>query len=109
MSNSVELKDGHLYITYEYYDYGHQIGRKIIPIEDIEYIKATVGVRGGMHGWSIKGYNPQYSEHEYNKKCKRDIEIFSGGRKTSELIGQIRKLLPDCKYVETVEGGGTPW
>ena len=109
MSNTATVKDNHLYITYDYYDYGPKEGRKIIPIADIECIKATVGSKGGMHTWSLMGYHPEYSELDYNKDEKRDQELFSGDRKDSELIGQITKLLPNCKYLEKVEGGGAPW
>jgi hypothetical protein len=109
MSNKATIKDNHLYITYEYYDNGHQEGRKIIPLEDIECIKADIGVRGGMHTWSIMGYNPEYSERDWHKDNPRDVAIFSGGRKDTELIKQITKLLPDCKYIERVESGGSPW
>jgi hypothetical protein len=107
--NSVELKDNHLYITYEYYDFGYQTGRKIIPVEDIECIKATVGTKGGMHTWSIRGYHPEYSEKDWNKDKKRDIEIYCGDRKDSDLIDKVMELLPDCKYYETVESGGAGW
>ena len=109
MSNTANIKDNHLYITYEYYDYGHKQGRKIIPIEDIECIKATVGTKGGMHTWSVRGYHPQYSERDWHKDKKRDVELFCGDRKDTELIEQITKLLPDCKYIEEVEDGGSPW
>lgn len=104
--NKAEIKDNHLHITYEYYDYGHQIGRKIIPLEDIECLKATYGPRGGLHSWSINGYDPQYSDSGYFEDEKRDIAIFSGGRKTADLIEQIQKLLPNLKCHEKVESGG---
>lgn len=109
MDNAVILKDNHLYITHEYYDYGRKIGRKIIPVEDIECIKATVGPKGGMHSWSIRGYHAVYSNESYNKGKERDIEIFNGGRKDQYLIEQIQSLLPNCEYHERVEGGGAPW
>lgn len=109
MSNTVKLEDNHLYITYDYYDYGHRVGRQIIPIKDIECIKAKVGRQGGMHTWSIRGYHPEYSKEDYNKGKERDVEIYSGDRKDRELIEQILKLLPNCKYYEKVEGGGAPW
>lgn len=109
MSNTATIKDNHLYITYDYYDYGHQEGRKIIPLKDIECIKAKVGTKGGMHTWSIRGYHPEYSERDWNKDKKRDIEIFSGDRKNTELIEQITNLLPNCEYLEEVESGGSAW
>ena len=107
--NTAILKDNHLHITYEYYDNGHRIGRKIIPVGDIECIKATVGPQRGMHTWSVRGYHPEYSEQDYNKDRKRDIEIYSGDRKDTELIKQITKLLPNCKYYEKEESGSSPW
>lgn len=109
MSNTATVKDNHLYITYEVYDYGYRTKQKIIPLEDIECIKANVGARGGMHTWSLRGYNPEYSNEEWHKDNPRDVEIFSGDRKDSELIEQITKLLPNCKYYETTEEGGSPW
>lgn len=108
MSKDVMLKDNHLYITYEYYDYGHRTGRKIIPVEDIDCIKAKVGTKGGMHTWSIRGYHPEYSESIYKDK-PRDVEIFNGDRKDTHLIEQITDLLPDCKYIKEVESGGAAW
>lgn len=45
--NTATIKDNHLYINYEIYDYGYRTKQKIIPLEDIECIKAKVGVRGG--------------------------------------------------------------
>lgn len=107
--NLAKLEDHHLYITYEYYDYGRRTGRKIIPVSDVECIKATVGPQGGMHSWSVVGYHPEYSDMEYNKGKERDIEIFSGGRKNSELIGKIMELMPDIKYIEQKENGGAAW
>ena len=109
MTNTVTLQDNHLHITYDYYDYGHRTGRKIIPVGDIECIKATVGPKGGMHTWSLRGYHPEHSESEWNKDRKRDISIYEGDRTDSELIKQITDLLPSCKYYEKVEGGGAPW
>lgn len=105
MSDLVTIKDNHLHITYSYYDYGNQVGRKIIPLEDIECIKATVGKQGGMHTWSLRGYSPEYSKN----KNDRDIQIHSGDRKNTELIDMILALLPNCEYKETIEGGGAPW
>jgi hypothetical protein len=107
--NGVELKDNHLYITYNYYDYGYRIGHKIIPVKDIECIKAKIGTQGGMHTWSIRGYDPKYSNESYNKGKERDQEIYCGDRKDTELIDQIKKLLPNIKYYKKVEGGGSPW
>ena len=109
VSNTATLKDNHLYITYDYYDYGQREGRKIIPIEDIERIVANVGKRGGMHTWSLRGYHPEYSELDYNKDKKRDIEIYIRDRKDCDLIEQIITLLPDCKYFEITESGGAAW
>lgn len=108
MSNDVVLKDNHLYISYEVYDYGIRTKQKIIPVENIEYIKANVGKRGGMHTWSIKGYHPEYSESIYKDK-PRDVDIFTGDRKDTHLIKQITDLLPNCKYIEVQEDGGAPW
>jgi len=109
MSNTATLKDNHLHITYDSYDYGHRERRKIIPVEDIECIKASVGVRGGMHTWSVRGYDPEHSEYDWNKNKKRDVEIFSGDRKSTDLIEKIMVVLPDLKYIEKVENGGAPW
>lgn len=109
MSNTATIKDNHLYITYEVYDYGYRTKQKIIPVEDIECIKANVGVRGGMHTWSLRGYSHEYSESEWHKDNPRDVEIYTGDRKDTDLIEQITKLLPDCKYHETVETGGAAW
>lgn len=109
MSNTATIKDNHLYITYEIYDFGYKTKQKIIPLENIECIKATVGVRGGMHTWSLRGYDPEYSGDEWHKDNPRDIEIYSGDRKDTELIDQIRELIPSCKYLEKVESGGSPW
>ena len=80
-----------------------------IPLANIECIKATVGPQGGMHTWSIRGYEPKYSDSGYFDDRKRDIEIFSGDRKSYYLIDEIMKVLPDIKYHEKVEGGGAPW
>lgn len=102
---TAELKDNHLHISYEVYDYGIKQKRKIIPVEDIECIKANVGVRGGMHMWSIRGDNAEY-EDIYPK---RDVPIFYGDRKNSELINKIMELLPNLKYIEKVESGGAGW
>lgn len=107
--NTAKVEDNHLYITYDYYDYGRREGRQIIPIKDIECIKAKVGPQGGMHTWSVRGYDPHYSELDYNKNEKRDIEIYCGDRKDKELIQMIRDLLPDIKYIETTESGGAGW
>jgi len=107
--NTATIKDNHLYITYEYYDYGHKVGRKIIPLEDIECIKAKVGKKGGMHTWSLRGYHPEYSDKDYNKDRRRDIEIYCGDRKDTDLIDQITKLLPNLKYIEETESGGAAW
>lgn len=109
MPNTATLKDNHLYINYEVYNYGLKTKQKIIPVEDIECIKASVGIKGGMHTWSLRGYNPEYSNESYNKGRERDITIYSGDRKDSELIEQITELLPNCKYIETVESGGASW
>lgn len=100
--NNAEIKDNHLYITYEVYDYGIQIKRKIIPLEDIECIKAVFGPRGGLHSWSIRGDSAEYR----NLYDKRDVPLHSGGRKSWDLIEKIQKLLPDLKYVEETESGG---
>lgn len=102
MSNTVVLKDNHLYITYESYP-GYD--KKIIPVEDIECIKANVGVRGGMHTWDLRGDNERYSRL-YDK---RDVPIFSGDRKNADLIEKIMAVLPNIKYHEKVENGGAPW
>jgi hypothetical protein len=109
MSTTATLKDNHLHITYEYYDYGNREGHKIIPIEDIECIKATVGSKGGMHTWYLMGYHPEYSNLKWQKDNPRDVELYSGDRKDAELIDQITTLLPNCKYIEKVESGGAPW
>jgi hypothetical protein len=107
--NKAEVKDKHLYITHEYYGAGGlTIGREIIPLEDIECIKATLGTRGGMHTWSLRGYHPEYSESIYKDK-PRDVSIFHGGRKNADLIDKIREALPELKYHEEVETGGAPW
>ena len=106
MSNTATLKDNHLYITYESYP-GYDT--KIIPVEDIECIKANVGVRGGMHTWSLRGYHPRYSTSDWSKGKERDMEIFSGGRKSTDLIEKIMVVLPDLKYIKKVENGGAPW
>lgn len=109
MNNTATLKDKHLYITYEIYDYGYRTEQKIIPVKDIECIKATVGKKGGMHTWSLKGYDPEYSEMEWHKDNPRDVDIYTGDRKDTELIKQITELLPNCKYYEQTEDGGAPW
>jgi hypothetical protein len=105
MSNTVELKDNHLHITYEVYDYGPKQKRKIIPIKDIECIKARVGSRGGMHTWDLRGDSVEYRDIY----PERDVPIFSGDRKNSDLIEKIMVLLPDIKYLEETENGGAPW
>jgi hypothetical protein len=102
MSNTATLKDNHLYITYESYP-GYD--SKIIPVENIECIKANVGVRGGMHTWSLRGHEERYA----NIYEPRDVPIFSGDRKSTDLIEKIMVVLPDLKYVEKVENGGAPW
>lgn len=109
MSNTATIKDNHLYITYEIYDYGYRTKQKIIPLENIECIKANVGKRGGMHTWSIRGYDPEYSNQEYNKDRKRDIQLFCGDRKDTDLLALIRELLQNCNYREATEDGGAPW
>lgn len=109
MSNTATLKDNHLYLTYDVYDYGHKVRQKIIPVEDIECIKAKIGKGGGMHTWVLKGYNPEYSNESYNKDNPRDVQIFAGDRKDTDLIYQILEVLPNCKYIEEVEEGGAPW
>ena len=107
--NKAEVKDNHLYITHEYYGAGgHTIGRKIIPLEDIECMRVRKGIRGGLHLWSVNGYHPEYSESIYKEK-PRDVELFSGDRKTADLIDKIREVLPELKYHEEVEAGGAPW
>lgn len=105
----VTLENNHLYITYEYYDYGRKVGRKIIPVKNIECIKANVGARGGMHTWSVIGYNPEYSNESYNKGKEREQSIHSGDRKDSHLIDEIIELMPNIKYIEIKENGGAPW
>jgi len=109
--NSATLKDDYLHINSQAYSSykGRYMHTTIIPIEDIECIKASVGKQGGMHTWSVKGYNAEYSNSSYNKGKERDIDIFSGDRKNSELIDEIRELLPKLKYKEKVETGGAPW
>lgn len=109
MGNTAELVDNHLHITYQYYDNGHRVGKDIIPVADIECIKAKVGPQGGMHTWSVRGYDSRYSNESYNKGKERDIELYCGDRKDKELIEQIIKLLPNCKYHEKKEDGGAPW
>lgn len=103
--SGVELKDNHLHITYEVYDYGMKTRRKIIPVADIECIKAKVGVRGGMHTWDVRGDSIEYRDIY----PERDVPIFSGDRKDSDLIEKIMAVLPDIKYFEEVEAGGSPW
>ena len=103
--NTAELKDNHLHITYEIYDYGVKQKRKIIPVSDIECIKASVGVRGGMHSWSLRGDNLEYKD----LYPARDVPIFSGDRKNSDLIDKIMELLPNLEYIEKVESGGAAW
>lgn len=105
--NSAKLVDNYLHINSQAYSQyqGRYMHTTVIPLEDIEYIKATVGKQGGMHTWAIRGYNPEYSD----TKKDRDVTIYSGDRKDSELIDEIRDLLPKLKYKEKVEGGGAPW
>ena len=109
MENAVVIRDKHLYITYQYYDNGHRTDRKIIPIEDVECIEATFGPRGGLHLWYLKGYHPEYSNLDYNKKEKRNQELFVGDRKDYHILQQVRDLLPNVEYREETESGGAPW
>lgn len=96
--NSVKLEDSKLYITSEYYSMyrGRYMDTTVVDVSDISYIKAEVGVRGGMHAWSVKSKDD-------------DRTLYSGDRKDSEIIQEIMKLLPKVKYLEKVEGGGAPW
>lgn len=94
MSN-IEVKDNHLYISYEYYStsiMGYTSERKIIPLNEIKCIEAIVGSRGGMHSWSIK-----------NKQGK-DLVAF--GRKHNDVLEKVEELLPDVEYIENIESGG---
>lgn len=106
--SKAEIIDNHLYLTYEIYDYGYRTKQKIIPVKDIECIKAKVGKRGGMHTWSIRGYHPEYSNSIY-KDNPRDVAIFTGDRKDTDLIDQILEVMPKLDYYEEVEDGGSPW
>lgn len=102
-----EIKEDKLHITSEYYDIykGRYTDTTIVPVEDVERIEAKVGPRGGMHVWSVIGYNPKYSKD----KSDRSVQVYNGDRKDSELIEQIVKLLPKIKYDEKTENGGAPW
>ena len=102
----VKIVEDYLFIRHEEYsEYkGRYMKTDVIPLADIECIKANVGPRGGMHSWAVKGYHPEYSENN-----DRDISIFSGDRKDSHLIDEIIKVLPEIKYHEKVEDGGAAW
>ena len=111
MYMQVRIVEDQLQITDEFYSSyrGRYLETKILPLVDIERIEANVGPKGGMHTWAVKGYDVNYSNKEYYKGRERDIEIFTGDRKNSHLIDEIRQLLPTIEYREKVEDGGAPW
>ena len=110
-TKSVRIVEDQLQITDQFYSSyrGRYTETKVIPLANIECIKAKVGVKGGMHTWALKGYDPNYSDNDYNKGSERDIDLFCGGRKNYHLIDEIMKALPHIKYHEKVEDGGAPW